>query len=118
MRDKSGNISGIVGNYAFISDNNGNITFYSRPEPHESYHYYPPLRSDNYDYWFTYDEIRVPLGPFKSYFVEKPEVKEKYAFLSSEEKPTTEKIEETRKSLPYTKIDELVCSKRSQITKK
>lgn len=113
VKDKDGNIAGIVDGMVYMSNNDRTITFFSRPEE---------TRDDNsfLQYFFSYDEVTVSLKPLKKFSI-KPEGVKCYMELLSKatlEFPSREKVNEIYNSLDYAKIEVMVSEKRPQINKR
>ena len=120
MKDKEGNIMGMVDGFAFVSDSEGTITFYSKPVQGDSYYYFIPLHDDNYQYWFDYDEVPVKLGAFKLFSVKPEDIKFKTARVceGSSYPPKQDRIDEVYNKLQYVKIEKAVSSMRNQRVKR
>lgn len=119
-RDDKGNIMGIVDGFAFISDNEGTITFYSKPERKDDYYYYAPMRDDNYQCWFEYDKISAKLGAFKTYSVKGTDVVGKKAVVCEHFScaPTQKEVDEVYNKLEYVKIESKLTEMRTQSSKR
>ena len=115
-----GNIMGIVDGFAFISDNEGTITFYSKPERKDDYYYYAPMRDDNYQCWFEYDKISAKLGAFKTCSVKGTDVVGKKAVVCEHFScaPTQKEVDEVYNKLEYVKIESKLTEMRTQSSKR
>ena len=120
IRDTEGNIMGIADGIAFVSNSNGNLIFSSKPREDSSYYYYAPMRDDNYQDWYDYEEATAKLGLFKTFSLKKEDVQIKRTYVCDHASyaPTKEHRESVYNQLKYGQVERALTMARTQNTKR
>ena len=119
-RDDKGNLMGMVGDLAFVFSSDKKINFYSKPIEDNYYYYYGPLRTDNYQDWYEYDEVIVELGIFKTFNLKKENIQTKTAYVCNEDPlpPTEEQRRKVYKQLRYAQVENELAAMRTSSKKR